>query len=195
MPSPWFAPKYNTFTFAQVWDSLAKFEADYADGIQFFYQNTSPLKAASVKTLYFLFYAKYGNSPIANNDVNQFKFKVWSTIYAYGPMWEKKQEIEDAVRGLTEDELLRGSKQIYNHAYNPSSTPSTATLEELTYINDQNTATHKKSKMEAYSILWELLHASETEEFLRQFKKLFSVAVADQFVPFYIGEEVLEDGE
>ena len=189
MPSPWFAPKYNTLTFAQIWDSLAKFTADYNDGIQYFYQNPSPLKPDSVSTLYFLLYAKYGNSPIANNDVNQFKFKVWSIIYAYGPMWEKKQEIEDAVRGLTEDELLRGSKQIYNHAYNPSSTPSTATLEELTYINDQNTATHKKSKMEAYSILWELLHASETEEFLRQFKKLFSVAVADQFVPFYIEEE------
>jgi hypothetical protein len=189
MPNPWFAPKYNTLTFAQIWGSLAEFEADYAEGIQFFYQNTSPIKADSVKTLYFLLYAKYGNSPIANNDVNQFKFKVWSTIYAYGPMWEKKQEIEDAVRNLTEEELLRGSKQIYNHAYNPSSTPSTATLEELTYINDQNTATHKKSKMEAYSILWELLHASETEEFLRQFKKLFSVAVAEQHAPFYIEEE------
>lgn len=195
MNNPWFAPKYDTFTFAQIWDSLDKFKADYDEAIQFYYQNTAPIKENSLKTLYFLLYSKFGNSPIAYEDVNQFKFAVWSTIYAYGPMWEKKQEIQDAVRGLTEDELLRGSKQIYNHAYNPSSTPSTATLEELTYINDQNTATHKKSKMEAYSILWELLHTSETEEFLRQFKKLFSVAVAPRCVPFYISDGDLNDGE
>ena len=189
MPRPWFAPKYGTFTYAQIWDSLAKFEADYNDNIVLYAQNTSPIKADSLRTLYFLLYSKYGNNPIANSDVNQFKFKVYSIIYAYGPMWEKKVEIQDAVRALSEAELLRGSKQIYNHAYNPSSTPSTDTLEELTYINDQNTTQHKKSKMEAYSILWELLHASATEEFLKQFKRLFSVAVAPKSVPYYIEEE------
>lgn len=189
MTKPWFAPKYGTLTFCQVWGNYADFKADYDAAIIYFAQNPAPIKANSLMTLFFLLYSKYGNNPIANNDVNQFKFKVYSTIYAYGPMWEKKVEIQDAVRALTEADLLAGSKQIYNHALNPSSAPTTETLEELLYINDQNTALHKKSKMEAYSLLWELLHASATEEFLRQFKKLFSVAVGDQCVPFYIEDE------
>lgn len=189
MNRPWFAPKYSTFLFCQVWDSYAKFKADYDAALPLFAQNPSPLKEESVQTLFFLLYAKYGNNPIANNDVNQFKFKVWSIIYAYGPMWEKKQEIEDTVRSLTEEDLLLGAKQIYNHALNPSTSPSTDALTELEYINDQNTARHIKSKMEAYSLLWELLHANETEEFLRQFKKCFSVAVGEQCAPFYIEDD------
>ena len=189
MLKPWFTPKYGTLTFCQVWDSYAKFKEDYDSIIVYFAQNPAPIKTNSLMTLFFLLYAKYGNNPIANNDVNLFKFKVFSIIYAYGPMWEKKTEIQDTIRALTVDELLTGSKQIYNHAFNPSSEPTTATLEELQYINDQNTALHKKSKMEAYSLLWELLHANETEDFLRQFKKLFSIAVAAQCVPFYIEEQ------
>lgn len=189
MSKPWFAPKYGTLTFCQVWESYANFKEDYDAAIVYFAQNPAPIKANSLMTLFFLLYSKYGNNPIANNDVNQFKFKVYSNIYAYGPMWERKVEIQDAVRALTEADLLAGSKQIYNHALNPSSAPTTETLEELLYINDQNTALHKKSKMEAYSLLWELLHASATEEFLRQFKKLFSVAVGAQCVPFYIEDE------
>ena len=189
MLKPWYAPKYGTLTFCQVWESYDDFKADYDEAIAYFAQNPSPLKANSVKTLFFLLYAKYGNNPIANSDVNQFKYKVWATIYAYGPMWEKKVEIQDTIRALPEADLLVGSKQIYNHAFNPSTTPSTETLEELPFINDQNTALHKKSKMEAYSLLWELLHANATEEFLRQFKKLFSIAVGAQCVPFYIDDE------
>ena len=189
MNKPWFAPKYRTFTFCQIWDSYDKFEADYDEAIVLFAQNTSPIKKVALKTLFYLLYAKYGNNPIANNDPNQFKFKVYSLIFAYGPTWEKKLDIQDKLRALAEADLLAGAKQIYNHAFNPSATPSTETLEELTYINDQNTALHKKSKMEAYSLLWEILHSNATEEFLRQFIKLFSVAVASQCVPFYISDE------
>lgn len=189
MPKPWFAPKYGNLTFCQVWESYDNFKTDYDEAILFFAQNTSPISVKALKTLFFLLYAKYGNNPIANSDVNQFKFKIYSLIYAYGPTWEKKVNIQDTVRSLTEADLLLGSKQIYNHAFNPSTTPSTDALTELPYINDQNTAQHRKSKMEAYSLLWELLHASPTEEFLRQFKKLFSVAVAPQCVPFYIEDE------
>lgn len=185
----WFAPEYGTFRFCEIWPSLNDFENDYNQHISLYPQNPSPIKSDSLRTLYFLLYSKYGNNPIANNDPNQFKFKVWSIIFAYGPMWEKKLEIQDTVRSLSEADLLAGSKQIYNHALNPSSTPSTDTLEELLFINDQNTALHKKSKMEAYSILWELLHANATEEFLRQFKRCFSVAVGTQCVPFYIDNQ------
>lgn len=196
MPKPWFAPKYDTMTFCDVWNSYADFSADYNEAIVNFAQNTSPIKANSLKTLFFLLYAKYGNNPIANSDVNQFKYKVWAIIYAYGPTWEKRVEIQDTIRSLTEADLLLGSKQIYNHAFNPSASPSTETLEELTYINEQNVTAHKKGKMEAYSFIWEMLHASATEEFLREFKKLFSIAVAPRCAPFYIADEdIFADNE
>lgn len=190
MNKPWFIPDYNHLRFCDVWGSLAEFLADYNENIVFFYKNTSPLTADAVKTLYFLLYAKYGNTPIINSDVGQWKFKVFSIIFAKGPTWEKKINIQTALNNLDEDDIMIGAKQIYNHAFNPNTTPSTGALEELTYINDQNTASHKKGKVEAYALIWQNLHASATEEFINAFKNCFSVFVgSDKCVPFYITEE------
>ena len=83
---------------------------------------------------------------------------------------------------------MTGAKQVYNHALNPSTVPSTTTLEELQYINDQNVASHKKSKLEAYTILWELIHTNHTEEFLGRFRDCFSKFVGVIPVPFYIDD-------
>ena len=69
-------------------------------------------------------------------------------MFAYGPAWEKKAAIQNTILGLTESDILVGAKQIYNHALNPSTAPKTSDLEELNYINDQNTALHKKSKLD-----------------------------------------------
>ena len=189
MSKPWYASNYENLTFAQVWNSYNSFLSDYNALIVGFKQNTAPLKETSLSTLYYLLYAKYGNNPIANSDVGQFKMKILSIIYAYGPLWERKQEIQDKIRALTEDDLIMGAKQIYNHAYNPNSEPSTSSLTELEYINEQNTTNNKKSKLEAYSILWNILHASATDEFLNKFKKCFSVFVDKMPAPFYIDSE------
>lgn len=48
---------------------------------------------------------------------------------------------------------MTGSKSIYNHAFNPSNEPSTASLDELDYINEQNTSNVKRSKIDAYGML------------------------------------------
>lgn len=185
----WFRQDHENFTFSQIWESYDAFKADYDAYIVGFAQNPAPLKADSVKTTYYLLFAKYGNNPIANSDPAQFKMKVLSVIFSYGPTWERKQEVQTSIRALTEADLLAGAKQIYNHAFNPSSAPSTSTLEELTYINDQNTALHKKSKIEAYSILWNMLHADATKEYIDHFKNCFAVFVDKYPAPFYIGEE------
>lgn len=189
MNKPWFASSYENLTFAQVWNSYNSFLGDYNALIVGFKQNTAPLNETSLSTLYYLLYAKYGNNPIANSDVGQFKMKILSIIYAYGPLWERKQEIQDKIRSLTEDDLIMGAKQIYNHAYNPNSEPSTSSLTELEYINEQNTTNNRKSKMEAYSVLWNILHASATDEFLNKFKKCFAVFVDKMPAPFYIDNE------
>lgn len=189
----WYAPKYETLTFSQVWNNYNSFLDDYNSLMVGMAQNPAPLKANSIQTVYYLLFARYGNNPIANSDIGQFKMKIMSIIYAYGPLWQRKQEIQDSIRSLTDEELLVGAKQIYNHAYNPNAEPSTAALTELEYINEQNTTNNKKSKMEAFSILWNILHGSATDEFLNKFKKCFAIFVDTMPAPFYIDDELIEE--
>lgn len=172
---------YRTRTFADIFSSYAAFEEEYDNSTL----STSFTNQESVQTLYYLLYARYGNSHIAFSDENQFKYSVFSTIFMYGPTWEKRLEVQKKLRGLSEDELMRGGKAIYNHAFNPSTNPSTATLEELPAINDQNTTNYKKSKLESYSILMSLLETDVTEEFISKFKKLFLTVVAPDYPLLY----------
>ena len=184
-----FISNADTFTFSQIWKDYNSFKTDYDGLIAGFTENTAPVLATSLQTIFYLLYARYGNNPIANTDVGQFKMKIVSTIYAYGPTWEKKQKIQTTLRSLTESELLQGAKQIYNHALNPSSEPTTSALTELEYINDQNTANYQKAKMEAYSILWNILHAEATKEFLDKFKNCFAKFVDKMRSAFYIDSD------
>lgn len=184
----WFNAPYETMTFCEVWPDVNEFISDWTDlGAPMGFVGAP--NDALLRRTYFMLIARYGNNPIANTDVGQFKLKVFSIIGAYSANYEKKEEIQDTLRNLTEDQLLAGAKQIYNHALNPNTEPSTSALEELEYINDQNTASHKKSVMEAYSILWSLLHADHTREYLDRFKKCFAVFVDKMPAPFYIREE------
>ena len=182
-------PEYITKTFAQVYPSFDDFSSDYDALIPLLSGGITPLTANNKQATYYLMYARYGNTPIVNYDETQWKMKVMATIVTYGPVWEKKKAIQVNLRNLTESELLQGAKQIYNHAFNPSTEPSTAQLEELTHINDQNTTNNKKSKMEAYSILWANLHVDATDEYLNKFKNCFSRFVGDQYPIIYVEED------
>ena len=166
---------YRTRKFTEIYNTVDKFLNDYNTvGIP------KTITEDTARTLYYLLYARYGNSSIANNDENQFKYKLFSIVFMYAPTWEKRLEIQQTLRGLTEDEILKGSKQITNHSYNPSTEPSTDTLEELTTINEQNTNQFKKSKLDGYNILWNLLSTDVTESFISTFKKCFLVVVEPQ---------------
>ena len=182
-------PKYITKTFAQVYEDYEHFKSDYDYLIGLVSGGVTPLTANNIQATYYLLYARYGNTPIVNYDETQFKMKLMATIATYGPVWEKKKAIQVSLRELTEDELLQGAKQIYNHAFNPSTEPSTQELEELTHINEQNVTNNKKSKMEAYSILWANLHVDATDEYLNKFKNCFSRFVGDQYPIIYVGED------
>ena len=71
---------YNTKKFTDIYGSLNDFINDYNTlGIP------KTIKDESATTLYFLLYGKFGNSPIANFDENQFKYKLFSTVFMYGP--------------------------------------------------------------------------------------------------------------
>ena len=148
----------------------------------------------SATTLFYLLYARYGNSHIINSDENQFKYKMFSIIFQYGPTWEKRLDIQNKLRNLTEDELMHGTKAIYNTANNPGTEPSTGSLEELPYINSQNTTGYKKSKMDAYANLLALLDTDVTEDFIKKFGKLF-ITILEPREPLWYGTEIGEDND
>ena len=189
-------PSYDTKLFSEIYSEASKFVADYkASGL---YDATAghlnnSLSDEKATTLFYLLYAKYANNPIANLDENQFKYKMWSIIFKYGPAWEKKLDIQNKIRELTEDEIRLGSKAIYNHAYNPSTEPSTASLEELTAINEQNTTNYKKSKVDAYGALWQIVVSDVTGAFIKKFEPLFKQFVTPERTWIYVQE--LEDEE
>lgn len=177
-------PQYSTMLFSNIYPTVNEFIGDYEDvGIP------TTIETQNVKTLYYLLYARYGNSPIANRDINQFKYKLFSTIFQYGPTWEKKLDIQNKVRNLSEEELMSGSKVINNHAYNPGDAPGTASLDELSYINDQSTQNYKKSKADAYMTLWSMLADDVSESFINRFKVLFKAFVLPEDPLLYYNEE------
>ena len=190
-------PRYDTKLFCEIYDNAEDFVEEYkASGL---YDATSghlnnSLSDSEATVLFYLLYARYGNNPIANYDENQFKYKLFATIFQYGPAWSKKLEIQNKLRELTDDEIRLGSKAIYNHAYNPSTDPSTASLEELTAINEQNTTNYKRSKLEAYGTLWDLVVSDVSETFIKKFEKLFKQFVSPERTWIY-KTDIAEDAE
>ena len=176
---------FRTRTFSDIFNTVENFVEGYTGSKL----NTgTKYELEGIEQLYYLLYARYGNSHIAYSDENQFKYALYSIIWQYGPTWWKRVEIQNSLRALTEDELISGGKAIYNHSYNPSTAPSTSTLEELLTINDQNTTNYKKSKMEAYTFLWDLLKTDVTQEYLEKFKKLFITITAPDYPLYYTTE-------
>ena len=187
-------PEYSTVLFTEIWDNEDDFLSDYKDsGL---YKDVSKITDDSAKTLFFLLYARYGNNPLANHDENQFKYKVFSIIFQYGPTWEKELAVQYNLRALDIDAIRQGSKAIYNQALNPQTEPGTGSLDELTYINQQNTTNYKKSPLEGYAILLDLLKKDVTNEFLNRFQKLFKVFVSAEKPLLYVTDvEEEEDDE
>lgn len=182
---------YRNRKFTDIWDNAETFINDYkSNGI------TTTISEESVTLLYYLLYARYGNSTVASSDETQFKYKVFSTIFMYGPTWEKRLKIQEELRGLSLEELQKGGKAIYNTALNPNQSPTTASLEEIKYINQQNTSNFVKSKVDAYAIIISLLETDVTEQFIGEFKKLFLVVVSPELPLYYVtNEEDFEDDD
>lgn len=171
---------FRTRTFTDIYSDFESFKTDYI-GCDI----PTTIDDTALKTLYYLLYARYGNSNIASSDEIQFKYKVFSTIFMYGPAWQKRLDIQKKLIGLGDDEILVGATAIYNSAYNPETAPSTQATEELNYINQQNVTKYKKSKLEAYAVLEELIKTDVTEQFIGKFKKLFITIVEPELPLWY----------
>ena len=156
MNNPSMKPMYDTNLFCEIWDSSEKFLADYNNtGTEFTNQVPTTITQENALMTYLLLFSRYGNNPIANYDVNQFKNKIFTLIWQYGPAWEKRLEMQENIRNLTLQEIMTGTKTdwasegtqtqnnsgtdttINNHAYNPSTAPNTQTTSELDYIDQQ----------------------------------------------------------
>jgi hypothetical protein len=175
---------YNTIKFRQIYPTVDDFISDY--GSSGFPEN---IKITSVTTLFYLLLGRYANNPIANRDITQWKLKLWSIVYQYGPTWEKRGEIQEKLRKLDDKEIVKGTKAINNRAYNPDTKPGTASLEELAFINDQTTSTMVRSQLEGLNILMTLLEEDVSEDFLVKFRRLFKLFVNPENVLLY-GEDL-----
>ena len=175
---------FRTRTFSEIWDNADDFVTDYEN-------NGLPVTIPSsrVNTLYYLLYSKFANSHIASSDEERFQYSVFRIIWEFGPAWDKKIALQEKLRSLTEDELIEGSKQIYNNASNPAAQPGTFSDEELQYINNQNVSKNKKGKLEAYSLLLDLLEDDVTEAFLNKFNKLFISIVQPELPLWYVSDD------
>ena len=133
--------------------------------------------------------------------------------------------MQEDIRGLTLEEITTGTKTdwtsdgsqsqtntgsdttVNNHAYNPSTAPSTQSTNELDYIDQQNVAKGTdtrtisgsdskttgqvvtKSKMDAYAQLWDLVATDVTNSYIAKFKNCFKQFVAPERRMIYVTED------
>lgn len=184
-----FIGQYGTVTFGEAFPTSTQFMTEFKATAYYTLLNNE-FTDTSINLVYYLLLAKYEANPTANQDVSLFKNKLFSIIFKYGPTWQKKLDIQQKLRTLTESDIILGTTTIYNRASNPEQAPTTDTIDELTYINDQNTQKFKRNKTSAYSELYSLLRDNITDAFIDHFKVCFRMIVAfDYFVPVYEEEE------
>ena len=126
-------PQYDTKIFTDIWEDKDEFLYDYKNvGIP------TTISDSNATTLYYLLYARYGNNPIANYDEEQFKYKVMSIIFQYGPTWEKRLGIQTTLRGLQIEDLVSDGSfsELFGHQGAASSNTTDSSNSTRTIDND-----------------------------------------------------------
>lgn len=173
---------YNTEILTDVWENSTSFVNDFK--VCPFYSG-NVYNDTELMLLYYLLYARYGNSAIAGFDINQWKYRMYYTINAYMPTYLKKKEIQNNLRELGLAKIMDGGKTINNHAFSPTDPISTDSDVILTYINDQVVGNVKLSELEGYVKKYNVLDDSITDEFLDKFSELFIKITYPQFPLLY----------
>lgn len=163
---------YSTKLFSEVFETLNDFVDMYDNyctqiNKQIFKDHNT------VNVLGTLLYGRYASTPILNKSDDQFKYKLMNIIFCYGPTWEKRLEIQDKLRSLTEDDIRAGTKSVHNTALNPTQLASTDTLDEVNEITSQVAQKYQKNKAEAYAQLYAIIETDVTAQFLDKFNVLF----------------------
>ena len=126
-------PQYDTKLFTEVFED--------ADSFVYTYQHIGlpqTISAQNARTLYYLLYARYGNNPIANYDEEQFKYKVFSIVFQYGPTWEKRLSVQETLRGLQLSDLIDdgGISELFAHSGSSSKVANGVSGNTRTYEED-----------------------------------------------------------
>ena len=184
-------PLYDSKLLSQIWSDADAFKADYTSyetGIS----NLNAVDNKYVVLTWQLVCSKYANTPIRSNSESQFKLSFFGIMCSEAPTWARRLEIQKSLRELTDDQLAAGDIQIANSASNPDEEPTTNTLDELTYINHQNTQRQKRSKLTGLALLDGLLQNDLCESYVRKFSPLFKrVYVPAEFI--YVSDEEEEE--
>lgn len=145
--SNYMLPQYDTQLFTNIYKNINEFLTDY-NGIGI----PATINTTNATTLYYLLYGKYGNSPIANMDVNQFKYKLFSIIWQYGPTWEKRLDIQSTLRNFTEADLKAGAQRVLRGEGDITSTNTGTTTNVKTgNVSDAHTGTIGTSGSDTYN--------------------------------------------
>ena len=161
---------YRTRSFAEIFPDFATFHTAYQ-------QSAFPLLMA-----------RYFESHIATDSEDAFKLKVMSRIYQHGQAWQRQMFLQQKYISMSDAEIIAGSKAVYNHAKNPSTAPSTGSLEELTYIDEQNVTTFKKYGPDAWRQISASIDPDICKRFTDKFRDLFIKVTAPDY-PLYYEEE------
>lgn len=181
----------RTRTFSQVWDNADDFSSEFNSCGLINSTLGFSIEPQTVSTIYYLLYSRYGNSSVASSDENRFKYNLFSIMLQYAPTWERQLKLQKDLRNLTDEQLQQGAISINNNAENPSNEPSTNSSDYLQYIDHQNVGIAKRSLLDAYSYLSDVLKQDYTEDFLSRFKKLFKTF--NDGLPLWYSDEEEED--
>lgn len=169
--------KYKLFK--EVFDNYATFKtsweltpfATYTEGSE----TKHLLSDGTLQQLYYLIYARYNESHIVATNVEQWKARFWSITFQFAPTWQKRLEIQQNLRDLTENEIRTGIVQKVTRGFNPSTIPSGPNTgdQEIDSVDSQSLMKYSKGKLEGYSNLTDLLKTDVTVNFLAKYKPLF----------------------
>ena len=170
--------KFDNITFSQMWETAEDFVTSYnITGLP----KEPYFDDETLKLVWLLLLGRFADSTIKPyNTYGAFKVRFMSKVWQYVPTWKKRLDIQNKLRDLSlEDgsELFIGASAIYNSAMNPGTAPDTQDTEELKFISSQNVTKYKKSKIEGFSLLNDLLKNDITDQFLRRFDDLFKTII------------------
>ena len=169
---------YDRKLFNEIFPDANEFLSDYKD-YESAIDNLNAVEDKYVVLTWQLISSKFGNTPIRSDSEDQFKLSVFSVMFSEAPSFVTRLTVQGKIRNLTEAELIEGETAIANAARNPATAPTTQSMDEFPYIDNQNVTKQKRSKLQAYALQLGLLENDLSETYIRKFEPLFARVIID----------------
>lgn len=180
---------YRTRSFSEIYPDFATFQTAYKKGaFPDMLLTGTGYANFGLSTIYALLMARYFESHISTDSEDAFELQLMSRIFQHGQAWQKEMYLQQKLIGMTDADILDGGKIVYNHAEHPDTPPTTDTLDELTYISDQNVTKYKKYAPDAWGQVTAGIDSGICKRFTDKFRDLFLTCTAPDF-PLYYTEE------